>query len=132
MSVTPLESDGRAAASKAERAGSIPARGTPRAHNVAGQAVPALKRHVIASGQAFPSPSAAVRQAAPMRAPFVTHEGSLCQQSVGIWPGGLSGVAGLGWTVLEDRSLQLPGHVAVQEESKLERPEPRSGEDERA
>lgn len=29
MSVTPLESDGRAAASKAERAGSIPARGTP-------------------------------------------------------------------------------------------------------
>jgi hypothetical protein len=28
MSLTPLESDGRAAASKAERAGSIPARGT--------------------------------------------------------------------------------------------------------
>ena len=29
MILTPLESDGRAAASKAERAGSIPARGTP-------------------------------------------------------------------------------------------------------
>jgi hypothetical protein len=28
MSAVPLESDGRAAASKAERAGSIPARGT--------------------------------------------------------------------------------------------------------
>jgi hypothetical protein len=28
MTMTPLESDGRAAASKAERAGSIPARGT--------------------------------------------------------------------------------------------------------
>ena len=31
MTFTPLESDGRAAASKAERAGSIPARGTARA-----------------------------------------------------------------------------------------------------
>jgi hypothetical protein len=42
MSVMPLESDGRAAASKAERAGSIPARGTRMlALTIAGQADPA-------------------------------------------------------------------------------------------
>jgi hypothetical protein len=52
MIVTPLESDGRTAASKAERAGSIPARGTRQGHPpgapVADQAVSAVVRHVYA------------------------------------------------------------------------------------
>ena len=61
-----------------------------------------------------------------------THKGQLCQAGAGHWPGGFSGVAGLSLTVLLGSSSQLPGSRRRAEGVKLERPQPRSGEDERA
>ena len=44
MASAPLESDGRAAASKAVRAGSIPARGTPlRGYQLTGEIIPPFR-----------------------------------------------------------------------------------------
>jgi hypothetical protein len=61
-----------------------------------------------------------------------THKGQLCQEGVGYWLRGFDGVAGLGLTVLVGSSSQLPGSRRRAGGVKLERPEPRSGEDERA
>jgi len=69
------------------------------------------------------------REVDPVRG---THKGQLCQEGVGHWPGGFHGVAGLGLTVRMGSSSQLPGSRRRAGGVKLERPQPRSGEDERA
>jgi hypothetical protein len=63
--------------------------------------------------------------------PGGTHKGHHCQEGIRTWPGGNARLRA-GLTVLLDPSSQLPGPAAVRPGVKLERPQPRSGEDERA
>ena len=60
-----------------------------------------------------------------------THKGHHCQEGVRTWPGDYARRRA-GLTILLDPSSQLPGPAAAQLGVKLERPQPRSGEDERA
>jgi hypothetical protein len=79
------------------------------------------------------------RGSRPLAVPVVTldpvrgtHKGQLCQEGVGHWPAVFTVAAGLGLTVLLGSSSQLPGSRRRAGGVKLERPQPRSGEDERA
>jgi hypothetical protein len=77
-----------------------------------------------ASGR--PSPSAAAS-----RAVGGTHKGHQCQEGVRTWPGDYARRRA-GLTVFLDPSSRLPGSSCRAARVRLERPEPRSGEDERA
>ncbi len=77
------------------------------------------------------------RRAAPAETPEDrsvggTHEGHWCQEGVVLLPGDLRGVAGLGPDCSPGFSSQLPGSRRRAGGVLLERPQPRSGEDERA
>jgi hypothetical protein len=66
-----------------------------------------------------------------IRARSGTHKGHRCQEGVRTLPGDQARRRA-GLTVLLDPSSQLPGPAAARPGVKLERPQPRSGEDERA
>jgi hypothetical protein len=62
---------------------------------------------------------------------FGTHKGHQCQEGVRTWPGDYARRRA-GLIILLDLSSQVPGLLAARPGVRLERPQPRSGEDERA
>ena len=63
---------------------------------------------------------------------FGTHKGQWCQEGMGHWPGGFAWCRRAGPDCSSGSSSQLPGSRRRAGGVKLERPQPHSGEDERA